>query len=75
MAKPLDNSPQGAAQPGVLAATGDDVRGGKYHGPGGFMRSKGDPAVATPSPQAQDLESASRLWTLARDLTGATWSL
>ena len=39
------------------------------------MEAKGAPGRATPSPQALDKDDARKLWTIAEELTGASWKL
>lgn len=75
IAAPLDNSPDNAALPTVLAAIGPDVRGGQFFGPTGLGELKGDPGLSTPSNQARDVVAARKLWDIAEKLTGATWKI
>jgi NAD(P)-dependent dehydrogenase (short-subunit alcohol dehydrogenase family) len=63
------------ALPMVYAATGRDLEGGEYVGPGGFMNMRGNPVVDTPSPAAQNPTTAERLWDRSEDLTGVTYGL
>ncbi|MBN7315792.1 hypothetical protein IUS99_03330 [Mycobacteroides abscessus subsp. massiliense] len=71
----MDNPPQEAAKPSVLAAIGPDVHGGEYYGPQRFMESKGEPGLATPGRQALDEDSARKLWAVGDELTQAAWAL
>ncbi|HEY9137379.1 MAG TPA: oxidoreductase, partial [Terriglobus sp.] len=61
------------AWPTLYAATVPEARGGEYIGPGGFKGFKGYPKVEEPRPQAKDVESARRLWTVSEELTGVVY--
>lgn len=57
----------------LLAATDPMVKNGTYWGPSGFMHAKGSPGAASIPKQAKDLNTASRLWKVAEDLTGVKY--
>jgi len=67
--------PEQGALPMLYAATADDIDGGEYVGPGGFMDMRGYPAAATPSDRARDLDTAARLWGVSEELTGVSYDL
>jgi len=59
------------AQSTLFAATAPDARGGAYYGPARMDETRGPPTLARVPRQAEDLQAASRLWTLSEQLTGA----
>jgi NAD(P)-dependent dehydrogenase (short-subunit alcohol dehydrogenase family) len=59
--------------PSLFAAT-QDIPGGSLVGPSGFRQLRGFPGVVTSSKEANDAESARRLWSLSESLTGTTIS-
>ena len=61
------------ALPQLYAAVGPDVKGGEYYGPGGLMEMRGYPTRVKANDQAYDNESAARLWTISKQLTGVTY--
>ena len=66
----LNSSLQGAL-PTLYAATAEDVQGGGYYGPQGFLEMRGgDVGAAKISPKALNLDDAGRLWTECELLTG-----
>ena len=56
--------------PTVHAACAEDVRGGDYFGPGGWLEIGGPPAPAKLNPAARDEALARRLWELSQAMTG-----
>ncbi|MEM9216201.1 MAG: oxidoreductase [Cyanobacteria bacterium P01_F01_bin.150] len=69
----MTHPPKKAALPTLYAALGDDVKGGEYFGPQGFLEMSGKPDRATRSPSAQNREVAQQLWTASEELTGADY--
>jgi NAD(P)-dependent dehydrogenase (short-subunit alcohol dehydrogenase family) len=70
------NSDDAGALPTLYAATSPDVTGGGYYGPTGWMEMRGDRVGnAAIAPQAQDAESARRLWEVCETLTGMQFPL
>ncbi|MEM8863244.1 MAG: oxidoreductase [Chloroflexota bacterium] len=69
----MTHPPKQAALPTLYAALGDDVKGGEYFGPQGFLEMSGKPGRATRSPGAQNQDVAQQLWTTSEELTGATY--
>jgi NAD(P)-dependent dehydrogenase (short-subunit alcohol dehydrogenase family) len=59
-----------AARSVIRAASADDVRGGEYYGPSGFLELGGRPGRARINPIAANPELGSRLWTMSEALTG-----
>lgn len=65
------NSDDTGALPTLYATTSPDVVGGGYYGPTGWMEMRGDRVgSAAIASQAQDQESARRLWDVCETLTG-----
>ncbi|NVB40790.1 SDR family oxidoreductase [Pseudenhygromyxa sp. WMMC2535] len=62
------------ALPSLRAATGVDVLGGDFFGPGGFMEVTGYPVKVQASARAYDREVGARLWEVSRELTGVAFS-
>jgi NAD(P)-dependent dehydrogenase (short-subunit alcohol dehydrogenase family) len=54
----------------LLAATGDDVEGGQYFGPGGFREFKGPARRVESNALSHDEALAKRLWDLSVEKTG-----
>jgi len=68
--EPLIPKPADAARPTVLAATGDNVQGGDYYGPGGFLEIAGKPAKAKINSIAKVPENGNRVWEISETMTG-----
>jgi NAD(P)-dependent dehydrogenase (short-subunit alcohol dehydrogenase family) len=62
------------ALPTLYAAT-QDIPGGSYVGPDGFMEQRGHPRLVGRSKAASDEETARRLWELSEDLTKTAFPL
>ncbi|SDR33871.1 NAD(P)-dependent dehydrogenase, short-chain alcohol dehydrogenase family [Paraburkholderia fungorum] len=70
------NSDDAGALPTLYAATSPNVAGGGYYGPTGWMEMRGDHVGdAAIAQQAQDVESARRLWDVCETLTGVKFPL
>lgn len=65
--------PEIGVLPALLAATGTDVKGGDYYGPGGYKELGGLPKRVDCSPAAKDPELARRLWVVSQQLTGLSY--
>lgn len=65
--------PEIGALPALLAATGTDVKGGDYYGPGGYKELGGPPKRVDCSAAAKDPELARRLWLVSQQLTGLSY--
>jgi NAD(P)-dependent dehydrogenase (short-subunit alcohol dehydrogenase family) len=63
------HEPKEAAKPTLLAALGENVKGGGYYGPTGFREMKGEPGRAFIAPQAIDKVIATNLWDISEKLT------
>lgn len=61
------------ALPTLYAAT-QDIPGGSYVGPGGFMEQRGHPKLVGSTSAARDRSMAERLWELSEQLTGVTFA-
>jgi NAD(P)-dependent dehydrogenase (short-subunit alcohol dehydrogenase family) len=60
------------AQPTVFAATGN-IPGGSYVGPGNRRELSGPPVLVGRSPEAENRETAARLWAASEELTGVRY--
>lgn len=69
----FSHSSAAGALPIVYAATSNDVVGGGYYGPGGFMEITGGPADSGISKTARDEAGAKRLWDVSEQLTGVSF--
>ncbi len=57
------------ALPTLYAATADDVAGGDYIGPDGFMEMRGYPKKVTSNSASQSVETGRKLWEVSTQLT------
>ncbi len=64
------HSPNSGAMPTLLAALGNDVKGGEYFGPTGRREMKGPAGRARIAGRAKNTEVAKRLWEVSEQLTG-----
>jgi NAD(P)-dependent dehydrogenase (short-subunit alcohol dehydrogenase family) len=71
----VGQDPAKGALPQLLAATDPRVRGGQYWGPRGLFELKGYPKLVKASARARDEAVQKRLWTVAEQLTGVTFSV
>jgi len=62
-----------AARPIILAAESEEVAGGEYYGPGGFLEIGGKPARARIDPIAKDTALAKQLWSRSESMTGVSF--
>jgi hypothetical protein len=58
------------ALPTLRAATQENLKGGEYFGPGGFMEMWGYPVKVASNQLANDNAVAEKLWTVSEELTG-----
>jgi NAD(P)-dependent dehydrogenase (short-subunit alcohol dehydrogenase family) len=63
------------ALPQLRAATDPAAQSGEYYGPNGKGERTGAPVVVETIPEAQDRETAARLWSVSEELTGVTFAL
>src|SRR5436190_3417336 len=70
----IAQSEEMGALPTLYAAT-QDLPGGSYVGPDGFMEQRGHPTLVGRSSAARDEETARRLWDLSEELTGVSFPL
>lgn len=66
----ITHPPKQAAEPTLLAALGDGLRGGEYFGPDGWLEFKGRAKKVDSTRASKDPEMAKRLWALSEELTG-----
>lgn len=59
--------------PLLYAATGEDVTGGEYYGPGGFKNMRGAPELQRSNDASYDEEDAKTLWKTSEQLTGVSY--
>ena len=59
----------------TLYAATEDIPGGSYVGPDGFMEQRGHPRLVGRSRAASDEETARRLWELSEELTTTSFPL
>jgi NAD(P)-dependent dehydrogenase (short-subunit alcohol dehydrogenase family) len=71
--EPLIPKPADAARPTLMAATADNVQGGDYYGPGGFLEIAGKPAKARINPVAKVPENGKRVWEISEAMTGVRY--
>ncbi|MFZ0324782.1 MAG: oxidoreductase [Actinomycetes bacterium] len=70
----LAQSADDGAIPQLYAATADDVEPGGYYGPSGFREQRGrHPKRVPTSPAAADPQTAARLWSQSKRLTGVDY--
>ncbi len=61
------NSVESGAEPTLYAALGEDVKGGDYFGPTGFMEMKGKAGKVASTEASHDEEVAKRLWEVSEE--------
>jgi len=61
------------ALPTIYAATKEELKGGEYIGPDGFMNMRGNPVISGEVAKRFDSEVASKLWTVSEELTGVVY--
>ena len=66
----LVGTPETAALPALLAATGPDAEGGRMYGPSGPGHLGGAPAEQTPYPPLRDAAEAARVWEVSEQQAG-----
>lgn len=67
--------PADGALPMLYAATADDVDGGDYIGPHGFLNVWAAPAKQRSSDRSYDEAVAARLWSVSEELTGVSFDV
>ena len=68
----IGQSAERGAWPQLYAATSPDAVSGGYYGPSGPVELRGVPGNAKLSAQAQDVDTARRLWTVSEKLAGVS---
>lgn len=58
------------ALPTLRAALDNEVKGGEFYGPSGFMEMRGFPVRVSPNSRAQETDAAMTLWDISTTLTG-----
>lgn len=67
----ITHSNESAAKPSLHAALSQEVRGGEYYGPQGFMDLKGPVGIAVRSDYSRNREVAAKLWHVSVEYTNA----
>ncbi|MGB0920597.1 MAG: oxidoreductase [Alphaproteobacteria bacterium] len=67
---PLMNTAAAGAWPTLLAATGENVKGGDYYGPSKRRETAGPAAPAHIANRAKDEAAAEKLWDISIEVTG-----
>jgi len=70
----LGQSAERGALPMLFAATSEEVTGGEYVGPSGFMDMRGSPEFQQSNAASRDEGDAERLWTVSEELTGVEYA-
>jgi NAD(P)-dependent dehydrogenase (short-subunit alcohol dehydrogenase family) len=70
----LSQKPEMGALPTLYAATAEDVSGGDYYGPSGFMEVRGYPRKVASSPTSHDIDLAKGIWEVSEKLTGVRFT-
>ena len=68
--KLITHAPDKGAMPSIVAALGNNIRGGEYLGPVGFKEMKGPVGLAKRAPFASDAAAAGKLWEISEELVG-----
>jgi NAD(P)-dependent dehydrogenase (short-subunit alcohol dehydrogenase family) len=71
----LAHGPQDGALPTLLAAVGDGVPGGSFAGPSRLGGVRGPATLVSRAANADDAETARRLWEVSEQLTGTRFPL
>jgi NAD(P)-dependent dehydrogenase (short-subunit alcohol dehydrogenase family) len=69
----IAQSAEMGALPTLYAATVDDVPGGSFVGPDGFMEQRGHPHLVSAAGRAYDEDAWKRLWKISEELTGVSY--
>jgi NAD(P)-dependent dehydrogenase (short-subunit alcohol dehydrogenase family) len=69
----LGQSAEMGALPTLYAATAEDLPGGSFVGPDGFLEQRGHPHVVTAARSAYDERAWARLWEASAELTGVRY--
>lgn len=71
----LAQSDEMGALPILYAASGPELAGGSFVGPGGPLEQRGHPRLVDSSAAAKETETARRLWEVSAELTGVHFDL
>jgi len=69
----IAQSAEMGALPTLYAATAEDLPGGSFVGPDGFLEQRGHPHLVTAARRAYDEDAARRLWEVSEELTGVRY--
>lgn len=67
--------PEGGAMPTMMAALADEVEGGDYFGPDGFLEMRGAPTRVRSTRASHDPNAARRLWEVSEQMTGVRFAI
>ncbi len=71
----LTQSASTGVLPALYVATAENVDGGHYFGPDGFLEMRGNPTRVVSNATSYDHPTARRLWDISEELTGVTFEL
>ncbi len=69
----IGQTPDMGALPTLYAATAENIQGGEYIGPDGFLGQRGYPHKINPSRQSRNERIGKRLWEVSEELTGVRY--
>jgi NAD(P)-dependent dehydrogenase (short-subunit alcohol dehydrogenase family) len=69
------HSPRKAALPTLMAALDENIKGGQYFGPTGFMEFTGTPGIVSSITVSYDEALAKELWEVSETLTGEKFNI
>lgn len=69
----FEQLPKDGCLPSIHAATHDQVHGGEYFGPSGFLELKGSAKKVSMIPRAKDADHCKQLWTVSEKLTDVNY--
>ena len=71
----VTHSAADGALPTLMAALDENVKGGEYFGPTGFMEFIGKPGIVASTGYSKKRDVAERLWKLSEELTGQEFKI
>ena len=75
LSAPFAQGKDRGAWPSVRAAIDPDAQSGEFYGPGGMSELKGAPRIVAPVTSSASPEFGARLWALAEEATGESFSI